>query len=422
MKAIVVEGVSKKYRIGVEDTKSKTLIESVGNILTAPIRNYKRLRSLNRFSDGDSSVFWALRDVSFDVAQGEALGVIGHNGAGKSTLLKILSRITEPSAGEIRIAGRVSSLLEVGTGFHPDLTGRENIYMNGTILGMRKREIDLKLERIIEFSGVARYIDTPVKRYSSGMKVRLAFSVAAHLEPDILIIDEVLAVGDAEFQRKCLGKMEEVSGDGRTVVFVSHDLTAVQNLCQNAVLLRQGEIVKTGTSSEVINYYFNLANANIRLNERIERRGKGDIRFRDYRLINHSKAGGDSTFFSGDSVSIELQYDVVGNLEELKAPHVAISISHQKYGLVTSLSNLYSGIDLKLRASGGSIVCGINELVLLPGTYYVTVFCSANGERQDVVNNALSFDVLPQDVFGSGRLMDPNKQGIFYMRQSWTAR
>lgn len=422
MKAIVAEGVSKKYSIGLEEKRPKTLVHGLAGLLTSPITNYRRLRNLSRLSEDEGSVFWALKDVSFHVKEGEALGIIGHNGAGKSTLLKILSRITEPSSGEIRIRGRVSSLLEVGTGFHPDLTGRENIYMNGTILGMRKREIDQKLERIIEFSGVSKHIDTPVKRYSSGMKVRLAFSVAAHLEPDILIIDEVLAVGDAEFQRKCLGKMEEVSSGGRTVLFVSHDLTAVQNLCQNAILLRRGVIEKTGSASVVINHYFSSAISNVKLNDRVERRGRGDFRFTDYRLHNFTKRDGENTLFSGDEIGIELHYRIAEDVTDMKTPHVAISISHQKYGLVSSLSNLYSGVDLDLKRPGGCIMCRLDELVLLPGTYYVTLFCSANGERQDVVYNALSFEVLPQDVFGSGRLMDANKQGIFYMRQSWTVR
>lgn len=422
MKAIVAEGISKRYRIGLAEHKAKTLVEAVAGLVTAPIRNYRQLRNLTRMSGDDNSMFWALRDVSFEVAEGEALGIIGHNGAGKSTLLKILSRITEPSCGEIRIKGRVSSLLEVGTGFHPDLTGRENIYMNGTILGMRKREIDQKLERIIEFSGVARYIDTPVKRYSSGMKVRLAFSVAAHLEPDILIIDEVLAVGDAEFQRKCLGKMEEVSSGGRTVLFVSHDLTAVRNLCQNALLLRQGVIEKTGSTSDVIDHYFRGATSNVKLSDRVERRGKGDFRFVDYRLYNRSKNTRDPIFFSGDKISIELQYRVSDDVEDLKAAHVGVSISHQKYGLISTLSNLYSGVDLNLRRPEGTILCHLDELVLLPGTYYVNVYCAANGERQDSIQNALSFDVLPQDVFGSGRLMDAGKYGIFYMRQSWESK
>jgi ABC-type polysaccharide/polyol phosphate transport system ATPase subunit len=231
VKVIEVKGLTKKYRIGRADKKSDTMMGALLEGLKSPLRNLRQIQSLTRLNEVGDDINWALRDVSFEVKEGEVLGIIGHNGAGKSTLLKILSQITEPSAGEVILRGRVAALLEVGTGFHPELTGRENIYMNGTILGMRKREIDRKLDEMIEFSGVEKYLDTPVKFYSSGMRVRLGFSVAAHLEPEILIIDEVLAVGDAEFQKKCLGKMEDVAGHGRTVLFVSHNMTAVQNLC-----------------------------------------------------------------------------------------------------------------------------------------------------------------------------------------------
>ncbi len=227
--------------------------------IKSPVRNLRQIRGLTRLEDEGDSINWALRDVSFEVKEGEVLGIIGHNGAGKSTLLKILSRITEPSAGEVCIHGRVAALLEVGTGFHPELTGRENIYMNGTILGMRKKEIDRKLNEIVDFSGVEKYLDTPVKFYSSGMRVRLGFSVAAHLEPEILIIDEVLAVGDAEFQRKCLGKMENVAKQGRTVLFVSHNLDAVKNLCTKSLLLQHGVVKSFTETPTVINDYLSSA-------------------------------------------------------------------------------------------------------------------------------------------------------------------
>ena len=222
---------------------------------TSPLRNLRNIRNLARLDGEDENIFWAIRDINFEVHQGEVLGIIGHNGAGKSTLLKILSQITEPSEGEVIIRGRVSSLLEVGTGFHPELTGRENVYMNGTILGMTKKEIDQKFEEIVEFSGVQKHIDTPVKFYSSGMKVRLGFAVAAHLEPDILIIDEVLAVGDAEFQKKCLGKMEDVAKQGRTVLFVSHNLNSVLNLCSRSILLGKGVVLIDSDSKSVVDFY-----------------------------------------------------------------------------------------------------------------------------------------------------------------------
>lgn len=259
MKSIIrVENLSKAYRIGVAEKKSDTIAGALLNAIKSPIRNFKQLRNLRELDRDESSVFWALKDINFEVKEGEVLGIIGHNGAGKSTLLKILSRITEPTEGRITIHGRVSSLLEVGTGFHPDLTGRENIYMNGTILGMRKKEIDAKLDEIITFSGINKYIDTPVKRYSSGMTVRLAFSVAAHLEPEILIIDEVLAVGDVEFQKKCLGKMEEVSSAGRTVLFVSHNMASVQKLCTSGIILEAGRKRHEGPILDIIERYLEI--------------------------------------------------------------------------------------------------------------------------------------------------------------------
>lgn len=255
--AIKVKNLTKAYTIGLEDEKSETFISSIGKSITAPIRNYRRVRNLGNVGGGveRDDTFYALKDLSFDIRHGEAVSIIGHNGAGKSTLLKIISRITDPTDGRIEIYGRVSSLLEVGTGFHPDLTGRENVYLNGTILGMRKAEIDEKFEEILEFSGVRKHIDTPVKRYSSGMRVRLAFSVAAHLEAEILLIDEVLAVGDVDFQKKCLGKMNEVTSQGRTVLFVSHNMGAIKELCTRGIVLDKGRKVFDGPVNDSIIYY-----------------------------------------------------------------------------------------------------------------------------------------------------------------------
>ncbi|TWT82763.1 Teichoic acids export ATP-binding protein TagH [Planctomycetes bacterium CA13] len=257
--AIAVNEISKAYRIFRRDALPDTLIGMMTSIARSPIRNIRYLRSLSRnIADSNeltSDQFWALRDVSFDIPTGEVVGVIGRNGAGKSTLLKILSRITEPTSGEAVIRGRISSLLEVGTGFHPELTGRENVYMNGTILGMTKREIDKKFDQIVDFAGVDRFLDTPIKRYSSGMQVRLAFSVAAHLDPEILIIDEVLAVGDAEFQKRCIGKMQEVAGGGRTVLFVSHNMSAIGQLCTSGILLSEGRVTASGKLDDVVQSY-----------------------------------------------------------------------------------------------------------------------------------------------------------------------
>jgi len=253
---IKVNSLSKRYRFGAAEKGYKTIRETIMDFVSTPVRNFARLRSLTSFGKNDEKdVIWALKDISFEVNEGEVLGIIGRNGAGKSTLLKILSRITEPTNGSIEIHGRLSSLLEVGTGFHPELTGRENIFLNGAILGMRKKEIERKFDDIVTFSEIGQFIDTPVKRYSSGMYVRLAFAVAAHLEPEILLVDEVLAVGDIAFQKKCLGKMEDVARGGRTVLFVSHNIAAVKRLCQRTILLEQGRVVEDGTTDKVVKYY-----------------------------------------------------------------------------------------------------------------------------------------------------------------------
>jgi lipopolysaccharide transport system ATP-binding protein len=260
--AIKAENLSKLYRIGLKDKIHDSLGSAVIDFIKSPLKNYKTYRSLYNFNDvkgnGDQdpeNIIWALKDVSFEVRQGEVIGIIGRNGAGKSTLLKILSKITTPTAGRAEVYGTISSLLEVGTGFHPELTGRENVYLNGTLLGMRKKEVDLKFDEIVSFSGVEKFIDTPVKRYSSGMKIRLGFSVAAYLEPDILVIDEVLAVGDADFQKKCLNKMEDVGKEGRTVLFVSHNMPAVARLCGRCLLLQGGELIEDGRSDDVVREY-----------------------------------------------------------------------------------------------------------------------------------------------------------------------
>ena len=267
--AIKVEGISKCYRIGLKEQVHDSMGGAIIDFIKNPLKNYRKYRSLYTFDDvkdnsfaESADIIWALRNVSFTVERGEAVGIIGRNGAGKSTLLKILARITNPTKGRAVVYGRISSLLEVGTGFHPELTGRENIYLNGTILGMRKREIDRKLDEIVDFSGVEKYIDTPVKRYSSGMKVRVAFAVAAYLEPEILIIDEVLAVGDAEFQKKCLGKMGEVAKEGRTVLFVSHNMGAITQLCEKVFLFNQGQLKLTGTPNDVISSYLSSTTTN----------------------------------------------------------------------------------------------------------------------------------------------------------------
>ena len=263
-----VQDLSKRYRIGHKEQKFDSLSEAITSWAWSPINNFKRLRSLTRFSDDDQEdVIWALSNISFEVGRGEVLGIIGRNGAGKSTLLKVLSRITPPTSGRVRLQGRMASLLEVGTGFHSELTGRQNVYLNGTILGMKPAEIDANFDEILAFSEVGHFIDTPVKRYSSGMRVRLGFAVAAHLQPEILIIDEVLAVGDIAFQEKCIGKINDISRGGRTVLFVSHNMASILNLCKRTILLEDGKIAADGVTTEVVQRY--LASAQMAGGDRV---------------------------------------------------------------------------------------------------------------------------------------------------------
>ena len=266
--AITVNALSKRYRIGAAQTKFRygMFRDVFVDSLMAPIRYARSLRHAFGQSSIEKcvkTIIWALKDVSFELEEGKVLGIVGRNGAGKSTLLKILSRVTEPTEGTVSVRGRVGSLLEVGTGFHPELTGRENIYMNGAILGMKRAEIDKKFDEMVDFSEVAQFIDTPVKRYSSGMYLRLAFAVAAHLEPEILVVDEVLAVGDAEFQRKCLGKMNDVAQQGRTVLFVSHNMSAILRLTQEAIVLKKGQLIKRAPTPEAVDYYLVLGSGRI---------------------------------------------------------------------------------------------------------------------------------------------------------------
>lgn len=311
--AVQVEKLGKRYRIGAAEERPGSLRELLARIGAAPVRKLRELKRLRRFEDQENAdILWALRDVSFDVSHGEALGIVGRNGAGKSTLLKVLSRITKPTEGRALVHGRVGSLLEVGTGFHLELTGRENVYLNGSILGMDRAYIDRKFDEIVEFAGVSRFIDTPVKRYSSGMKVRLAFAVAAHLEPDILIIDEVLAVGDAEFQRKCLGKMDEVAGEGRTVLFVSHDMDAITRLCHRAILLDEGRVVADGAAPEVVHTYLNGATGVQSSAEWTGAEGAGrGVELRAVRLTR-----GDGSLAATGTVEEDLKLEIVYAVEE----------------------------------------------------------------------------------------------------------
>ncbi len=318
--AIKTEKLAKRYRIGLKEKIHDSIGGAVLDFAKSPLKNYRKYRSLYKFEDIDKNkenysddIIWALKGISFNVMQGEVVGIIGRNGAGKSTLLKILSKITAPTQGHAEIRGRISSLIEVGTGFHRELTGRENVYLNGTILGMRKKEIDAKFDEIIDFSGIEQFIDTPVKRYSSGMKVRLAFAVAAHLEPEILLIDEVLAVGDAQFQKKCLNKMQDVGQQGRTVLFVSHNMPAVTRLCPRVILMDEGQIATDGPSQEVIGSYLHSdkgITSNRKWQDLATAPGNESVRLRAVRVKESDGRTADK-FDIRKPIGIEMEYEVL---------------------------------------------------------------------------------------------------------------
>ena len=404
---ITVHNVSKRYRIGQQE-RADTLAQQLKSVLSYPLRNLKNIARLNSFQDGvdDPSIFWALQGIDFKVQEGEVLGIIGHNGAGKSTLLKILSRITEPTTGEILIRGRVSSLLEVGTGFHQELTGRDNVYMNGTILGMTKREIDRKFDEIVDFSGIEQHIDTPVKFYSSGMKVRLAFAVAAHLDPEILIIDEVLAVGDLAFQQKCLGKMSTISDGGRTILFVSHNMGPVEGLCNRAIMLDQGRVVYNGEVDEAIRRYRAAMyedHSDVDLEQRTDREGEGHFRFTKV-VLNQ-----------GEPVLVDrpLQIDLHYRAEQaLNNVHVALKLSRNYREVLMTVDSKAQGALLSVEKGDGVLTIQLPKVLLMPGTYAIDLWAGITGTLQDRIFNVTSLTVTPRDIYETGNVVDPKKHGL----------
>lgn len=406
---IKVENLSKRYRIGSREKSTDTFVGMIASIIKAPFQNYKRLRNLVNFDkNSDNDIIWALRDVSFQLEQGDVLGIVGRNGVGKSTLLKVLSRITDPTSGFIEITGRVSSLLEVGTGFHPELTGRDNVYLNGTILGMTKKEIDIKFDQIVEFSEMEKFIDTPVKWYSSGMKVRLAFSVAAHLDPEIMIVDEVLAVGDVEFQKKCLGKMENVSQGGRTVLFVSHNLNAIHSLCPKSIFLDKGSVVDFGKTGDIIYQYINtvLKNENaLPLDQRTDRIGSGTVKVSSFRVLD-AKKNEIQYMESGKDYCFEIGY-VNNDKQELENILAYIDIYDEKNDRVLLFGSVYTKDKIKLNADKGFINCFVNELPLAGGRYYFQVHLSNGKFALDIIKEVASIPVNGGDFFGTGSLGDP---------------
>jgi lipopolysaccharide transport system ATP-binding protein len=411
---IKVEHIGKQYRLGTvgTGTLSHDLNRWWAKMRGKPDPFLTIGESNDRTTKGSSDLVWALRDVNFEVQQGEVLGIVGRNGAGKSTLLKILSRTTTPTTGEFKVKGRIASLLEVGTGFHPELTGRENIFLNGAILGMRKHEITRKFDEIVDFSGVERYIDTPVKRYSSGMYVRLAFAVAAHLEPEILIVDEVLAVGDMEFQKKCLGKMKDVSvNEGRTVLFVSHNMSAIKSLCTSGIILKNGTLALSGGVDDVLNEYMNEQESfsKLSISEIKRSEGSGALKFTDISFIN---ANGErkTEFVTGESLDIRVDYTTTPAFALSKNSQIDIGINDLFGNRVTWMSSaIYNDT---IDAGKSSVHFTIPKILLSEGRYNVNLYCSTNEGVADWVKNASAFTIHYQDFFGTGKNVPQNQGGF----------
>jgi len=431
--AIKVSGLSKCYRLGT--IGRHTLVEEFSYWMHRlrgrdPQAEMSRVgysarekRRIEAEAAG-AQKFWALDNVSFDVQPGEVIGVIGRNGAGKSTLLKILTRITEPSKGEAELYGRVGSLLEVGTGFHPELTGRENIFMNGTILGMKKKEICANIDRIIDFSEISEFIDTPVKRYSSGMYVRLAFAVAAHLSPEILLVDEVLAVGDVGFQKKCLGKMSDVANEGRTILFVSHNMSAVSRLCSRCLLIDEGKVAMDGPTETVIQEYYDRIAKNTQCSV-------GDMDLREHpgrkkhfdnlvvltrlRFLDNSGNTVEEVR-CGQPVRIEISYKMMKNVSG--DVQFGVALVDQAGNSVCCFSTGLTGHNPSLKESG-RITCMVPELPLVPGRYALFPSCKAGGVWSDYIRDAMFVTVTGSDYYGVGRAPSSTEIGSVLLNHSW---
>lgn len=408
------QDLSKAFRIGAFQNQNGRLGEKFTGMISSPFRKaFSLLRGQPTGVAGLNKTLWALRDVSFSVTRGEVVGIIGRNGAGKSTLLKILSQITEPTSGYAELRGRVGSLLEVGTGFHPELTGRENVYLNGAILGMKKAEIDRKFDEIASFAEIEEFLDTPVKHYSSGMYVRLAFAVAAHLEPEILLVDEVLAVGDIGFQKKCLGKMNDVAHEGRTVLFVSHNMGLMQSLTQRGILLEGGQITVDGPINSAITQYQKSFEKLDSLNvaERTDRKGQGRIRLVDIEIC---EAGGERGFVTtGKPVRFIFQLDGL-----LPATSCVFSIfSQMGQRIATFKSDAPSPDDSENTQSVPRFVCELDELLLKPGRYRIGVLVRGGGQWQDHLETAATFEV--HDGLLAGRVVNTSDQSLVCMPHRW---
>lgn len=410
--AIRVEGLGKRYRLvhGQERARYRTLRESLTELVKSP---FKRKGSVEEF--------WALNDVSFEVQAGEVVGIIGRNGAGKSTLLKILSRITKPTTGRVEINGRVGSLLEVGTGFHPELTGRENIYLNGSILGMSRKEIDRKFDEIVAFAEVEKFLDTPVKRYSSGMYVRLAFAVAAHLEPEILIVDEVLAVGDAGFQKKCTRRMGEVSREGRTVLIVSHDIPMVSKLSSRMVWMNDGRVHRAGHPDDIIGSYYSFSREALEASAEVELSSHPNRRVKSARVLEHLRVLDHfgtltSSISAGESVTFEVTFDRSAVAFAYSIGINICDISGVPIGQIGTAS--HTGLSLA-DATSNVVTCRIDSLPLYPGEYSIGVWVGDSEDCVDEVPDAIKLTVASIDYFRTGKLPD-RRGGPLLLNGSWS--
>jgi lipopolysaccharide transport system ATP-binding protein len=409
MVAIEIKKISKKY----------TITSNIGRYISFREKIGEMVKSIFSFKKNNINVFWALKNVSVDIEKGSVVGIIGDNGAGKSTLLKILSRITLPTEGEVNIRGSVVSLLEVGTGFNQELTGRENIYLNSAILGMSKKEVDQKMESIVEFSGIREFLDMPVKKYSSGMYVRLAFAIAANIDSDILLVDEILAVGDADFQKKCLNKMSSITKEkNRTILFVSHDMGAVQNLCTECILLKEGRIKMIGDTDKVVGEYLNhhARAENNNLEHRRDRIGNGNIIFTELFCMN-SERKRINTLVSGEEVYFVFKYKK-RKFEKSDKVFVYIGINTIQGNRIVTLSNKYTGNVLD--CSNGEILCRIPRLPLIKGEYFMGITLKINNETADNIVNAGSFSVVNGKFykFEYYDLSQPGR-GHFAIDHSW---
>jgi len=420
---ITVESLGKKYRIRHDGEAGVARYVALRDVITDKVKGLLKSRKPEIANRKSLEDFWALKEVSFEVRQGEVIGIIGRNGAGKSTLLKILSRITEPTEGRVRIKGRVASLLEVGTGFHPELTGRENIFLNGAILGMIRVEIKRKFDEIVAFAEVEKFLDTPVKRYSSGMYVRLAFAVAAHLDPDILIVDEVLAVGDAAFQRKCVRKMGDVTSTGAsTVLLVSHNLAVIRTLCSRGVCLDRGRIMRIGEADEVTRAYLESISTvgDTALALRKDRQGSGQIRFTAVRyLVNDSIET--QTVATGDKVSVVFEFEC---RQRIPRPSFGCAFYDPNGVCVLGCSSRNSSPLEEAIDASGAVVCEFERFPLLPGSYHLSVQAKDDSSRNliDQVEGAAVIEVTDGDFYHTGyppqfwgaRVLTPHKWHILH--------